>query len=212
MWTMTRRAMLLAGAVPAAGLALGTGLAGAEAQPPGAGRARRRRLPNAELVTHEGRTVRFYDDLVRGRLVAVSFFYLRCTGICPRGTENLVAVQRLLGNRLGRDVFMYSITLTPEDDTPADLCDYRASHHARPGWTFLTGRPANVEAVRRGLGFTDPDPAVDADRSQHSGLLVYGSEPRDSWGALPILSSAGEIADAIRRVGGIRSQMTSTEN
>jgi protein SCO1/2 len=170
---------------------------------------RRQRIPNSELVTHEGRAVRFYDDLVRGRLVAVSFFYARCTGICPRGTENLVEVQRLLGDRLGRDAFMYSVTLTPEQDSPKDLRAYRAAHRVGPGWTFLTGRPAAVEAVRRGLGFTDPDPVVDADRSQHSGLLVYGSEPRDCWGALPVLSQAREIAGAIARVGGFALQSRS---
>ncbi len=182
MLTLTRRALLLADAL----------------RPP-----RRRRIPNPELVTHDGKTVRFYDDLLRGRVVAVSFFYPRCTGICPRGTENLVHVQRLLGDRLGRDVFMYSVTLTPEEDTPKDLRGYRSKHHVQPGWTFLTGRPANVEQVRRGLGFTDPDPEVDADRAQHSGLLVYGSEPRDAWAALPVLSSPSEIAKAICRVGGL---------
>jgi len=96
---------------------------------------------------------------------------------------------------------MYSLTLTPEKDTPADLREYRGRYEIRDGWTFLTGKPANIEQVRRGLGFTDPDPRVDADRSQHSGLLVYGGEPRDAWGALPILSPPGEIAEAIRRRG-----------
>jgi protein SCO1/2 len=182
MLTLTRRALLLADTARTAG---------------------RRRIPNPELVTDDGRRVRFYDDLVRGRVVAVSFFYLRCTGICPRGTENLLRVQRLLGDRLGRDVFMYSVTLTPELDSPKDLRDYRARYHVQRGWTFLTGRPANVEQVRRGLGFTDPDPEVDADRAQHSGLLVYGSEPRDSWAAHPVLSSPSEIAKAICRVGGL---------
>jgi protein SCO1/2 len=126
MLTLTRRALMLADTVRTAG---------------------RRRIPNPELVTDDGRRVRFYDDLVRGRVVAVSFFYLRCTGICPRGTENLLSVQRLLGDRLGRDVFMYSVTLTPELDSPKDLRDYRARYHVQRGWTFLTGRPANVEQV-----------------------------------------------------------------
>jgi protein SCO1 len=162
---------------------------------------RRRRIPNPELVTHEGRTVRFYDDLLRGRVVTISFFYAECKGICSRTTTNLVRVQRLLGDLVGRSVFMYSLTLTPEKDGPEALAAYRDRYGIRDGWTLLTGRPDNVELVRRGLGFTDPDPAADADRSQHSGLVVYGSEALDAWGALPILSPASEIARAIRRRG-----------
>jgi protein SCO1 len=191
MFTLTRRDMFLAGALPAAA-------AVPNATPGG----RRSRLPNPRLLTDQGRTVRFYDDLVRGRIVAVSFFYVRCTGICPRTMENLVEVQRLLGDRMGRDIFMYSVTLTPGQDTPRDLREYRVAHGIKRGWTLLTGQPAEVEHLRRGLGFTDPDPVVDADRSQHSGLLVYGSEPRDSWGALPVLSTPAEIAKAITRLAG----------
>src|SRR6184192_3122047 len=113
---MNRRTFLAAGAVSAIGCAALRG-------GPGARQAveRRSRLPNVPLQTHEGKTVRFYDDLVRGRIVTVNFMYARCQNICPGMTSNLAMVQRALGERVGRDIFMYSITLKPEEDTPAVL-------------------------------------------------------------------------------------------
>src|SRR5262245_65558150 len=79
-----------------------------------------RRFPNVLLKTHTGRDVRFYDDVLAGdKIVLLNFMYARCNGICPGTTQNLLRVQHLLADRMGRDVFMYSITLTPENDTPA---------------------------------------------------------------------------------------------
>src|SRR5438094_7333789 len=83
---------------------------------------RDRYFPNVVLTTHEGRKVRFYDDLIKDKVVTLNFFYTQCEdGRCPLATANLVRVQKLLGPRVGRDLFMYSFTLTPEHDTPAVL-------------------------------------------------------------------------------------------
>src|SRR5439155_106099 len=82
----------------------------------------------------EGKTVRFYDDLIRGRIVTVNFMYARCQNICPGMTSNLSMVQRALGDRVGRDIFMSSITLKPEEDTPAVLRSYASTHGVKPGW------------------------------------------------------------------------------
>ena len=155
--------------------------------------ATRGRIPNVPVQTHEGKTVRFYDDLVRGRIVTVNFMYARCRNICPGMTQNLAAVQRALGARVGRDVFMYSITLEPDEDTPAVLRAYAADHGVRPGWLFLTGTPADVETLRRSLGFVDPDPALDADTSQHIGVVLYGNDALDRWAACPALTDPEEI-------------------
>ncbi|TMA55240.1 MAG: SCO family protein, partial [Deltaproteobacteria bacterium] len=89
---------------------------------------RRRHLPDVELVTHRGRTVRFYEDLVKDKKVVINFVYTRCQGICVPVTANLVRVQKLLGDRVGRDIFFYSITLKPEEDTPEALEKYAALH------------------------------------------------------------------------------------
>jgi protein SCO1 len=95
-------------------------------------------FPNVELETHDGRKVRFYDDLIRGKLVAFNMMYSICTGICPANTANLKIVYDSLGARVGKDVFMYSITLRPEFDDAKALRDYRDSYDIQPGWIYLT--------------------------------------------------------------------------
>ena len=101
--------------------------------------------PNVPLVTHDGRTVTFYDDLIRGKVVAINMMYAECEGICPLATSNLVRVQALLGARGGRDVFLYSLTLQPELDTPQRLQAYAEMHGVQAGWWFLTGAHADLD-------------------------------------------------------------------
>lgn len=160
-------------------------------------RIRERHFPNVSLITHEGRKVRFYDDLVKDKIVVINFMYAKCEGICPGITTNLVKVQRLLGNRVGRDIFMYSLTLKPEQDKPQDLAEYARMHKVGPGWQYLTGAPADLELLRRKLGFTDPDPVVDADKSNHIGNIRYGNEPQQLWAACPGMSRPEMIVESI---------------
>jgi protein SCO1/2 len=154
-------------------------------------------FPNVTVSTHEGKQVRFYDELICGKIVVINMMYADCTGICPAMTANLVKVQQALGPRVGRDIFMYSITLQPKDDTPAVLNTYVQHHGVGPGWTFLTGRPADIEILRRRLGFVDPDPVLDLDKANHTGVVRFGNEAIDSWGACPALGSAEQIVKAI---------------
>ncbi|MBX3210370.1 MAG: SCO family protein [Labilithrix sp.] len=155
-------------------------------------------FPNVWLYTHEGRRVRFYDDLVRGKVVVVSFMYSKCRGVCPGITQNLARVQRLLEPSVGRDVFMYSISIKPDEDTPEVLGRYVAGLGIGPGWSFLTGAPDDIERIRRSLGAVDPDPAVDADKSQHIGMLRYGNERLERWAACPGGAKPEWIAQSIR--------------
>src|SRR2546426_10278505 len=122
---------------------------------------RSRYFPNVTLTTHEGRKVKFYDDLIKDKIVTINFMYADCEGVCPGITMNLAKVQKALGDRVGRDIFMYSLTLKPEHDTPAVLKEYAEMHGVKPGWSLLTGDPADMELLRRKLGFVDPDPEVD---------------------------------------------------
>ena len=163
----------------------------------GAGGPRANYFPNYLLHTHENKPVHFYEDLIRGKIVIVNMMYARCDGICPGMTSNLRKVQKLLGPRVGRDIFMYSLTLQPKHDSPAVLKHYAKMFGAGPGWLFLTGKSSEMEILRRKLGFFDPDPAVDADKTQHTGLVRYGNESLDRWAACPALSNPEQIARAI---------------
>ena len=82
-------------------------------------------FPNVELTTHEGKKVRFFDDLIEDKIVAINFIYTTCPDTCPLETAQLLRVQEILGERLGKDVFFYSITIDPDVDTPPVLKEYR---------------------------------------------------------------------------------------
>lgn len=154
-------------------------------------------FPNFLLQTHEGKEVRFYDDLIHGKHVVINMFYADCQGLCPPATANLVKVQELLKDRIGKDIFMYSITLRPAEDTPKILDNYVKMHGVKPGWTFLTGRPADIEVLRRKLGFIDPDPERDKDKANHIGIIRIGNELTDVWIAHPVLARPTNIVKRV---------------
>lgn len=158
------------------------------------------RFPNTALTTHEGKAVRFYDDLVRGKVVAINMMYTECKGICPGATANLRHVQKLLGDRLGRDVFMYSISLQPEVDTPERLKEYADRHRISSGWQFLTGASDDIEQLRYRLGFYDRDPAVDSDKSSHTGMVRIGNDKYDRWTMSPALAEPEQVLATINHV------------
>jgi len=185
---------------PIAGGGLFSAARGFEAEriaPTARERIRDRHLPNVTLRTHDNRFVRFYDDLIKDKVVVINFMYADCEGICPGITMNLAKVQKLLGRRVGREIFMYSITLAPEHDTPAVLNAYARDHRTGPGWTFLTGRPEDVERLRQSLGFVDPDPDLDKDKANHIGNIRYGNEPRMLWAACPGMAEAPWIVESV---------------
>lgn len=103
------------------------------------------------------------------KLSSLILTYTVCANICPPNTANLLRVQALPGDRVGRDIFFYSLTLRPDMDTPAALRAYAKLYGVKPGWTFLTGRPGGMDAIRRKLGFFDRDPQVDSDLSNTPG-------------------------------------------
>jgi len=199
---LSRRKLLgLAAMVPfAGGILSAEGFSGAAAIEPQAAareRIRQRYFPNVILRTQDNKKVRFYDDLIKNKIVTINFFYAKCEGVCPLITANLVRVQKLLGKRVGRDVFMNSITLKPEEDTPAMFKEYEEMHRIGPGWNLLTGEPKDIELLRRSLGFINPDPRVDKDVTQHIGNIRYGNEPLMLWAACPGMAHAAWIAESI---------------
>ncbi len=166
------------------------------------------RIPNAELRTHDGKLVRFYDDLVRDRTVLVNFMYATCTGVCPGSTRNLISVHEKLGDRVGDDILMLSLTIDGERvDSPEALKKY-ADRYGGPkdGWIYLTGDAEQIDRIRRSLGVYDLDPEVDADKTQHSGLLTFGNDRTNRWAALPALMPSDQLVEAVLRVAGDRQQ------
>jgi protein SCO1/2 len=170
---------------------------------------RQRYFPEMSLVTHEGKKVHLYEDLIKDKIVIMNFMYARCQGICSPVTGNLVKVQQFLGPRVGRDIFMYSFSLKPAEDTPQALQNYAQAHGVGPGWTFLTGNPADLELLRQRMGFTDPDPVRDADRTNHTGMVRYGNEALSLWAAFPGMSKAEAIAKSILWVDWPKTQRAS---
>jgi protein SCO1/2 len=165
------------------------------ALPPG-----RADFPNVVLLNQDSKTIRFYDDLIRGdHTVVINFFYAQCGDICPMTMANLARVQELLGDRLGRQVRLASISVDPVRDGPAVLKDYAEHFDARPGWQLLTGRTKDIELIRRTLGVYERDPAKDRDKSQHTGMLVYGNQARGRWSRVSALADPRRIFDSITR-------------
>ena len=158
-----------------------------------------RYFPDVTLLTHDGKKVSFYDDLIKGRIVTLNFMFAECDDICPRVTANLARVQKLLGDRVGKDIFMYSFSLQGHD-SPKTLQAYREKYNITPGWTFLTGDLNTMELLRRKLGFTYPDPKTDADKTQHIGNFRFGSEPLIMWETMPGMANPKYLAEMISYV------------
>jgi protein SCO1/2 len=146
-------------------------------------RIQRLHLPNVPLLTHEGKQVKFYDDLLKDKIVILNLMDARCRDPCPTTTAHLKQVRPLLEAEVDHPVFIYSLTTRPEEDTPAALDGFARAHGIDdPRWLFLTGNPAEVDLLRHKLGFANPNPDIDRDRSRPSDLLRYGNEPLAIWG------------------------------
>lgn len=136
-------------------------------------------FPNVPLVDQDGKTVHFYDDLIKGKSVVLDMIYTHCVDSCPLETARLVQVQKMLGDKVGKDVFFYSITIDPKRDTPKVLKEYAQTYHVGPGWSFYTGKPADIELIAKKLGlYSDPDPN---NRDGHQPGVLIGNEPTHQW-------------------------------
>lgn len=155
---------------------------------------------NVPVQSQDGRTLRFYDDVMKGQILLINFFFTNCDNLCPMATDNLVRVQELLGDRVGKDMRMVSISLQPEHDTPEVMAEYCQKHGVGPGWYFLTGKRADIELLRCRLGFVDISPEVDADPEQHLGTVRIANEPLHRWAMSPSLLSPQALVRAVYRV------------
>lgn len=155
-------------------------------------------FPNVELITQDGKKVHFYDDLVKNRKFVIQFMFTHCKEICPVITDRLVQVQKMLDGRVGRDIFFYSISLTPQSDTPAVLKAYAKAHGTGPGWLFLTGKENDITLLRRSLGYFYNNPREDANLNNHSGMVLIGDEPLMRYAHCEGEASPKWVASVIR--------------
>lgn len=139
------------------------------------GSAAEKYFTDVVLVNQDGEKMRFYSDLLQGKTVIINSFFATCQGSCLPITRNLEKVQDALGDRLGKDARIISISVDPAVDTPAELKAFGKKFHARPGWYFLTGSKENVEFVLKKIG------QFVTDKQDHLNIIIIGNERTGLW-------------------------------
>jgi protein SCO1/2 len=152
----------------------------AQATPPGSQPAPNRSAGHAYfsdvvLLDQNGKQQRLYSDLLQGKIVIINSFFATCKDSCPVMARNFARIQESLGDRMGRDVFLLSITVDPETDTPERLKAYAKQMKAKPGWLFLTGTKENVNFALGKLGL------YTVEKQNHVTMFIIGNEPTGLW-------------------------------
>ncbi len=162
----------------ASSLALGAALLYGEAARSGA-QWGTSRFPNVVLTTQYGSKLRLYDDLLKGKTVAVNTFFASCSNVCPLSTAKMLELKTLLGDHVGKDIVFYSLSIDPLHDTPESLKAYAERYNTGPGWLFLTGSEKDIALVMRSLGLGKLAAADPLDN--HSNTLMVGNEATGQW-------------------------------
>lgn len=136
-------------------------------------------FPNVLLTDQDGKKYRFYDDIIKDKVVAINFIYTQCADSCPMETANLKRVQTLLGERVGKDIFFYSISIDANHDNPKALKEYAERFKVGPGWKFLTGKQADTVLLRKKLGMYNSE--GEKKLSDHSTSFIIGNESTGQW-------------------------------
>ncbi|HWT03205.1 MAG TPA: SCO family protein [Pyrinomonadaceae bacterium] len=157
----------------------------------GAGAASSLRIPDAVVYNQNGRRLNFYTDLVKGKVVAINFIFTTCTTICPPLTATFRRVQSELGEHMGRDIELISVSVDPVTDTPARLFDFAEKFKAGPGWTFVTGDQSEIDSLLRALGV-----AV-ADKNDHTPTVLVGNDATGYWTRAYGLASPATLVKVI---------------
>lgn len=173
-------------------------LAALAAMLPSAAAAQSRRgpefLPNLAVVNQDGKPLKFYDDLIKDKVVVVMFIYTSCIDICPLTTARMTQIEDKLGNAVGRDIFIISMTVDPEHDTPEKLKAYSQAFGTGPGWTFVTGRPEDIRAINAKLG--------ERSRvlSEHRNEIVLGNDATGEWQRDNVMGDIDRVTLTIREM------------
>ena len=152
-------------------------------------------IPDVELVDQDGKTVHLYQDLVKGRVAALSFVFTTCTTICPLIGANLGRLQAELGQSLGEDISLVSVSVDPATDTPQRMKAWGAQFGAKPGWSLLTGDQETVERLLKNLGLFTPD------IQSHSPFLLLFNDRTGDWTRVNALETPpGKVAEILQKM------------
>jgi protein SCO1/2 len=162
---------------------------------PGSQTETRQNIPDVELVDQDGKTVHLYSDLVKGRVAALSFIFTTCTTSCPLIGANLGRLQTELGQSLGEDVELISVSVDPATDTPQRMKAWGAQFGAKAGWNLLTGDKETVEQLLKAVGLFTPD------IQSHSPFLLLVNDRTGDWTRINALETPPtKIAELLRRM------------
>lgn len=166
------------------------------AGPPAGGTDAKKRefYTDQKLVTQDGREVRFYTDMLKDKVVLIHFFYTNCRTTSAMQSKVLSDLQGLLGERLGRDIFLISMTVDPAHDTPDKVKAYARVFAARKGWNFLTGKKATVDFINGRLGGYTEDPEA------HPAFLLLGNVKTGHWVKVDPDTKPKALADQLQRL------------
>jgi cytochrome oxidase Cu insertion factor (SCO1/SenC/PrrC family) len=156
-----------------------------------AGEAARNAFPDVEAMDQDGRPLHFYSDLIKGKKVIVNFIFTSCTYICPLQGANFSKIQAALGDRLGKDVSLVSVSIDPLTDTPQQLKSWGEKFGRREGWTFVTGKKTEIDKLLRALT-GDPSGVT-----EHSAIAFIGDYDQGVW------IRADALDDPVRLIGAL---------
>jgi len=146
------------------------------------------------LVDQNGARVRLYTDLMKGKTVVIDTFFATCQGSCLPMNRNLAQIQEGLGDRLGKDVNILSISVDPGVDTPTLLKAYAKKFNAKPGWYFLTGDKESIDFILKKLGqFVD-------DKNDHMNIFLIGNDRTGLWKKAFGLAKSEELMKVVESV------------
>ena len=146
------------------------------------------------LLNQDGEKMRFYSDLLQGKTVIINSFFASCQGSCLPISRNLEKVQEALGDRLGKDARIISISVDPTIDTPEELKAFGKKFNARPGWYFLTGSKENVDFILKKLGqFVE-------NKNDHYNIVIIGNNRTGLWKKAFGLAKSEELVKVVESV------------
>jgi protein SCO1/2 len=149
---------------------------------------------DVELLNQNGEKMRFYSDLLKDKVVIVNTFFGTCTSVCPPMNRNLEKMQETFKDRIGKDLYIISISVDPQVDTPPVLKDYAAKFHAVPGRFFLTGKKENIDWALYKLG------QYVEDKNDHQTVIVIGNVRTGLWKKAFGMAKLEELIEIVRTV------------